>query len=111
MPTPSLLCPQVRANLPPGVDGWGVSLSGLMGMVVVGGLLIIGIYYGLQRKVGARPVSSVDARLGSAPVSHRMNAAACLHLPPHAQACAQAKLDMPMHAHAMHAHAGRAQGQ
>ncbi len=42
---------QVRASLPPGVDGWGVSLAGLMGMVVVGGLIILGIYWGLQRKV------------------------------------------------------------
>ena len=49
--------PQVRAGLPPGVDGWGVSLNGLMGMVVVGGFLIAGIYYAMQRlvvpKVGA----------------------------------------------------------
>ncbi|PNH05486.1 ADP,ATP carrier protein 1, chloroplastic [Tetrabaena socialis] len=42
---------QVRAGLPPGVDGWGVSLNGLMGMVVIGGLLIIAIYFGLQRLV------------------------------------------------------------
>ncbi|GIL54861.1 hypothetical protein Vafri_10553 [Volvox africanus] len=42
---------QVRANLPPGVDGWGVSLNGLMGMVVIGGLLITGIYFSLQRLV------------------------------------------------------------
>ncbi|KAJ9513897.1 hypothetical protein QJQ45_021138 [Haematococcus lacustris] len=41
----------VRANLPPGVDGWAVSLNGLMGMVVIGGFLITGIYWGLQRKV------------------------------------------------------------
>ena len=42
---------QVRAGLPPDVDGWGVSLNGLMGMVVIGGLLIIGIYFSLQRLV------------------------------------------------------------
>jgi ATP/ADP translocase len=41
----------VRANLPPGVDGWGVSLNGLMGMVVIGGLIITAIYWALQRKV------------------------------------------------------------
>lgn len=41
----------MRANLPPGVDGWGVSLNGLMGMVVIGGLIITGIYYALQRLV------------------------------------------------------------
>lgn len=42
---------QVRANLPPGVDGWGISLNGLMGMVVIGGLIITGIYFAMQRKV------------------------------------------------------------
>lgn len=41
----------VRANLPPGVDGWGISLNGLMGMVVMGGLIITAIYWILQRKV------------------------------------------------------------
>ncbi|KAJ9521830.1 hypothetical protein QJQ45_024701 [Haematococcus lacustris] len=41
----------VRANLPPGVDGWAISLNGLMGMVVIGGALITAIYWGLQRKV------------------------------------------------------------
>jgi AAA family ATP:ADP antiporter len=42
---------QMRADLPPDVDGWGISLKGLMGMVVIGGLLIIAIYYWLQRNV------------------------------------------------------------
>lgn len=42
---------KVRANLPPEVDGWGVSLNGLMGMVVLGGLLITAIYWGMQRFV------------------------------------------------------------
>jgi len=42
---------EVRANLPPGVDGWGVSLNGMMGMVVIGGLIICSIYWGLQRMV------------------------------------------------------------
>lgn len=42
---------QVRAGLPPGVDGWGVSLNGLMGMVVIGGVIICGIYFALQRLV------------------------------------------------------------
>jgi hypothetical protein len=27
---------QMRADLPPDVDGWGLSLKGLMGMVVIG---------------------------------------------------------------------------
>lgn len=45
---------QIRAELPPDVDGWGLSLKGLMGMVVIGGLLIAGIYYYLQRTVVPR---------------------------------------------------------
>ena len=43
--------PQVRSHLPPGVDGWGYSLKGLMGLVVIGGLLITLTYFILQRAV------------------------------------------------------------
>eukprot|EP01025_Chloroclados_australasicus_P068831 TRINITY_DN95_c0_g1_i6.p1 TRINITY_DN95_c0_g1~~TRINITY_DN95_c0_g1_i6.p1 ORF type:complete len:622 (-),score=69.40 TRINITY_DN95_c0_g1_i6:388-2253(-) len=39
---------QVRANLPPDVDGWGLSLRGMMGMVAIGGFLIGALYYLLQ---------------------------------------------------------------
>lgn len=35
---------KVRAGLPPGVDGWGVSLKGLMAMVVLGGVIICTVY-------------------------------------------------------------------
>lgn len=42
---------KVRASLPPGVDGWGISLKGLMAMVVIGGLIITGIYYWMCRAV------------------------------------------------------------
>ena len=42
---------QIRAQLPAGVDGWGYSLKGMMGMVVVGGLLITATYFGMQRRV------------------------------------------------------------
>jgi hypothetical protein len=45
---------QIRAELPPDVDGWGLSLRGLMGMVVIGGLLIAAIYYWLNRTVVPR---------------------------------------------------------
>jgi ATP:ADP antiporter, AAA family len=41
----------LRADLPPGVDGWGMSLNGLMGMVVIGGLIIMSTYYLLNRLV------------------------------------------------------------
>lgn len=44
-------CAQVRSRLPPGVDGWGYSLKGMMGMVVIGGLLITATYWLLQRTV------------------------------------------------------------
>lgn len=49
LPPPA--APQIRANLPPGVDGWGVSLRGLMGMVVVGGLIISAVFWWLNRTV------------------------------------------------------------
>jgi len=42
---------QVRAGLPPGVDGWEISLKGMMGMVVLGGLIITGIYFALNRTI------------------------------------------------------------
>jgi hypothetical protein len=42
---------QIRSRLPAGVDGWGYSLRGMMGMVVVGGLLITLTYFFMQRKV------------------------------------------------------------
>jgi AAA family ATP:ADP antiporter len=42
---------QVRAGLPPGVDGWGISLNGMMGIVVIMGLLITGIFYAMNRIV------------------------------------------------------------
>lgn len=51
LPPPSRVPMQVRANLPPEVDGWGVSLNGMMGMVVIGGVLISLIYFGLNRVV------------------------------------------------------------
>jgi len=41
----------LRADLPPDVDGWGMSLNGLMGMVVIGGVLIAAIYWSLNRFV------------------------------------------------------------
>lgn len=48
----SVLCVlQVRAGLPAGVDGWGVSLNGMMGMVVGFGLVIAGIYWAMNRFV------------------------------------------------------------
>eukprot|EP00210_Caulerpa_lentillifera_P004031 g3846.t1 len=42
---------QLRANLPPGVDGWGLSLKGLMSMVVVGGCIISALYYWMNRAI------------------------------------------------------------
>ena len=57
---------QVRSRLPEGVDGWGYSLKGMMGMVVVGGLLITATYWLLQRtvvpKVAARQPKKKKAK-------------------------------------------------
>lgn len=40
--------------MPPGVDGWGYSLKGMMSMVVIGGFLITLTYWALQRTVVPR---------------------------------------------------------
>ena len=53
---------QIRANLPPGVDGWGLSLKGLMGMVVVGGLVICLVHAYLQKAVIPKLAGSVQKR-------------------------------------------------
>lgn len=45
---------QLRANLPPGVDGWGMSLKGMMSMVAGFGLLITLIFWYLNRTVVKR---------------------------------------------------------
>ena len=67
--SPADLRPQLRGRLPPGVDGWGVSLRGLMGMVVLGGLLVAGTYFWLQRTV----VPGVVAALPPKPKKHKEN--------------------------------------
>ncbi len=41
----------IRSKLPENVDAWGVSLNYLMSMVVVAGVLIIGIYYWINKYV------------------------------------------------------------
>lgn len=53
---------QIRANLPPDVDGWGLSLKGLMGMVVIGGLLICGIYAYLSKTVVPKVQGAIPKR-------------------------------------------------
>lgn len=45
----------IRKKLPPGVDGWAVSLKYLMSMVALGGVVISGCYYYMQRKVLTDP--------------------------------------------------------
>lgn len=39
----------LRKNLGPGVDGWAVSLKGMMSIVVLLGLIITGIYWGVNK--------------------------------------------------------------
>jgi len=53
---------QIRANLPPGVDGWGISLKGLMGMVVIGGLVICAVHAYLQKTVIPKLDGAVEKR-------------------------------------------------
>jgi len=45
----------IRKHLPAGVDAWQVSLNYLMTMVVVSGLITIGIYWWMNRKVLTDP--------------------------------------------------------
>eukprot|EP00198_Chlamydomonas_reinhardtii_P004479 XP_001693815.1 plastidic ADP/ATP translocase [Chlamydomonas reinhardtii] len=42
---------KLRASLPPGVDGWGVALQGLMGLVVLNGIIISILHWGMQKWV------------------------------------------------------------
>jgi ATP:ADP antiporter, AAA family len=41
----------MRKNLGPGVDGWAISLKAMMSIVVVLGLVITGIYWGVNKFV------------------------------------------------------------
>ncbi|CAI7791438.1 unnamed protein product [Closterium sp. NIES-53] len=41
----------LRGQLPPGVDGWGMSLQGMMSIVVAFGLVICGVYWWVDRNV------------------------------------------------------------
>jgi AAA family ATP:ADP antiporter len=45
----------LRANLPPGVDPWGMSLKYLMGAVFASGGCLVGIFSYMQRKVMTDP--------------------------------------------------------
>mmetsp|Transcript_39229 Transcript_39229/g.47507 ORF Transcript_39229/g.47507 Transcript_39229/m.47507 type:complete len:618 (-) Transcript_39229:564-2417(-) len=42
---------EIREKLPPGVDGWGVSLRGMMTIVGIGGLMVVAIYWLMNRVV------------------------------------------------------------
>lgn len=46
---------KMRANLPPGIDPWGVSLKYLMGAVVASGGCLISLFSYMQRKVMTDP--------------------------------------------------------
>lgn len=64
----------VRAHLPPGVDGWGYSLRGLMSMVVAFGLAICA----LRRYLEVTTVKKLAARDPGAAVRSR-HLAACVY--------------------------------
>ena len=46
---------RLRANLPPGVDAWGMSLKYLMGAIVAGGGCMLGLFSHMQRNVMTDP--------------------------------------------------------
>jgi len=46
---------KLRANLPPGIDPWAVSLKYLMGAVVAGGTCMLGLFNYMQRNVMTDP--------------------------------------------------------
>lgn len=50
-----VLVSDIRKTLPEGVDAWQVSLNYLMGMVVLAGVAIVGIYWWINRKVLTDP--------------------------------------------------------
>jgi AAA family ATP:ADP antiporter len=41
----------IRSKLPPGVDAWGVSLNYMLSLVVLSGLIIMGIYWWINKNV------------------------------------------------------------
>merc|ERR1711976_545948 len=46
---------KMRANLPVGVDPWGVSLKYLMGAIIAGGTAMLGLFSHMQRNVMTDP--------------------------------------------------------
>ncbi|MEX0961869.1 MAG: NTP/NDP exchange transporter [Simkaniaceae bacterium] len=52
-------CSNIRNKLPEGVDAWQVSLNLMMGIVVISGLLIMGVYWYINRFVLTDPRFSV----------------------------------------------------
>uniref|UniRef100_J3LAS9 ADP,ATP carrier protein n=2 Tax=Oryza brachyantha TaxID=4533 RepID=J3LAS9_ORYBR len=52
----------MRQNLGPGVDGWAISLRGMMSIVVLLGLVIAGIYWGVNKFVIDKSAAPVAER-------------------------------------------------
>jgi ATP:ADP antiporter, AAA family len=50
-----IMASNIRQKIPAGVDAWGVSLNYLMGMVVFAGIVILGIYYWINKNVLTDP--------------------------------------------------------
>jgi len=46
----------IRSKLPEGVDAWGVTLNYMLSFVVLSGLIIMGIYYYINKKVLTDPL-------------------------------------------------------
>lgn len=52
----------LRKNLGPGVDGWAISLKGMMSIVVILGFVICSIYWGVNKFVVNDPSIPRSAR-------------------------------------------------
>ncbi|PNW74004.1 hypothetical protein CHLRE_13g581400v5 [Chlamydomonas reinhardtii] len=69
---------KLRASLPPGVDGWGVALQGLMGLVVLNGIIISILHWGMQKwvvpKVQAQRAALAAAGKGGMPKAKKHKA-------------------------------------
>jgi AAA family ATP:ADP antiporter len=64
---------EIRAGLPAGVDGWGLSLKGLMGMVVVGGMLVAGTYWTINNVIIPSLPVSKEAMASSKPKKKKVS--------------------------------------
>ena len=63
---------EIRAALPPGVDGWLISLKGLMGLTVIGGFIVVATYWALNRTIVPKMKEKIQAT-SKKPKKKKMN--------------------------------------